>query len=164
MINNVMLDTEKIVIKRLPLRHIFTLHRLFREAVYASFTYFDQEIQSQTIRSHSPRRLFTALVNPRRLILTAWKQDTLIGYAIGSVPKDGAGQLYWLYVVPGVRGNNTGLALLSRFLKSERALGAVTVSLATYDHRKYYERQGFKFINTSIISGVSMDIMKFYLQ
>ena len=158
-----MSETNKIIIQRLPLLQVVSLRQLFTDAVHSSFTYFNQSVQDKTIRSHSSRHLVSAIINPRRVILTASMGKTLIGYAIGSVPKGRAGQMYWLYVVPGVRGQNTGLALLSRLLKAERALGAETVSLATYDHRNYYERQGFRFIETTTVDGVKMDIMRFYL-
>ncbi|MBW4062032.1 GNAT family N-acetyltransferase [Candidatus Saccharibacteria bacterium] len=158
-----MSEIATITIKRLPLTKLMAMHRLFTAAVRTSFTYFDDDVQAKTIQSHSPVRLARAVIDPRRIVLTAWLADELIGYAIGSVPRGSAGQMYWLYVAPSGRGKNTGLALLSRLLKRERALGANTVTLATYDHRRYYERQGFKYIETASVEGVDMDIMRFYL-
>jgi GNAT superfamily N-acetyltransferase len=148
-------------IKPLPLMGVVRLHRLFVDAVHTSFTYFDQDIQQRTIRNHRPLKLLLARLHPRRIVLTAWSETDLIGYAIGSVPRGGEGQLYWLYVAPSHRGGNTGLALLSRMLRSQHKLGAATVTLATYDHRRYYERQGFKYMATKPIDGIAMDIMSY---
>ena len=154
-------DETKITIKRLPITKLGQLHQLFAAAVRTNFTYFNEAIQNNTIRSHSPLHLGLAVVHPRRIILTAWRGQDLIGYAIGSVPKSGAGQLYWLYVAPSERGSNTGLALLSQFLRRERALGATSVTLATYDHRHYYQRQGFEYLGTQLVDGLEMAIMKY---
>ena len=160
---NTPMPDEKIVIKRLPVSRLNDLHRLFAAAVRTSFTYFDDEVQTRTIRDHSPRRLLQAVINPRRIVLSAWRGDELMGYAIGSVPRDGSGQLYWLYVAPSGRGSNTGLALLSRLLRRERELGAHSVTLATHDHRHYYERQGFRYLENRLVEGLPMDIMRYPL-
>lgn len=154
---------DTIIIKPLPLTKVRALHGLFATAVRTSFTYFGDDIQNRTIRQHRPWKLLLGVFHPRRVMLTAWRGEDLVGYAIGSVPRGGAGQLYWLYVAASERGNNTGLALLSRTLRLERKLGARSVTLATHDHRRYYERQGFKFVDTRTIDGVAMDVMRYSL-
>ena len=112
------------------------LNRLFSQAVEQHFTYFPAAYRRQVIRDHRPLKLFLAALNPRRILLTAYHDGALVGYAIGSVPHDGVGQLYWLYVEPHRRGENTGLALLSRMLKLQELKGAKEVVLATHDHRQ----------------------------
>ncbi len=132
-------------------------------AVRTHFTYFPVVEQNQVIRNHSRLKLLLAAIHPRRIILTAYHGGELVGYAIGSVPKNRKGQLFWLYVDPSRRGNNTGLTLLSRMLRIQRELGASEVTLATHDHRRYYERQGFVWRDAYPVDGVQMDIMTFKL-
>lgn len=127
------------------------------------FTYFPEDIQSRVIREHSRTKLLKATINPRRIVLVARRGSQIIGYAIGSAIPGGLGQFYWLYVDPDHRGQNTGLSLLSRMLKLQRQKGSREVMLATYDHRRYYERQGFSFIEQRLVDGVPMAIMTFRL-
>jgi GNAT superfamily N-acetyltransferase len=152
-----------VTIKPMPLSKIGEVERLFATAVQSSFTYFDEDIQRATIHNHRRRHLLTAALNPRRMVFTAWDGAELIGYAIGNVPKTGPSQLYWLYVEPGHRGGNAGLILLSRVMRRARQLGSDNLVLSTYDHRRYYERQGFGFVETTIVHGVPMDILRYKL-
>jgi hypothetical protein len=55
------------------------------------------------------------------------------------------------------------LSLLSNVLRRERELGAHSVTLATHDHRRYYERQGFRHVGLQIVDGLEMDIMRYNL-
>ena len=137
---------------------------MFVEAVRLHFTYFPEAVQNKVIADHRNHKLLLAALHPRRIVLTARHDGQLVGYAIGSVPKNGQGQLFWLYVDPSRRGSNTGLALLGRMLRSQRALGARDVTLATHDHRRYYERQGFVRRDGRLVDGVPMDIMTFPLE
>lgn len=139
------------------------ISRLFSRAVTQHFSYFPEDVQRRVISQHSVPKLLLATIDPRRIILVAKQAGRIIGYAIGSVPKAGSAQLYWLYVEPDCRGANIGLSLLSRMLKIQRAKGASEVSIATYDHRRYYERQGFKFVTNTTVDGVQMDILTFKL-
>jgi ribosomal protein S18 acetylase RimI-like enzyme len=152
-----------VTIKPLPLRQVMALRRLFVNAVRTHFTYFDSSVQDRVIHNHRPIKLAQAVIHPRRLVLSAWRNGELVGYAIGSVPRHGGAQLYWLYVEPGDRGNNTGLALLSRMIKRARHQGADSLTLATYDHRRYYERQGFRYVGTQTVDGLPMAIMRYSL-
>ena len=137
------------------------LNRLFVNAVHNHFQYFPDHVRQRVIRDHSLWRLALAAADPRRVVLTAKQDHRIIGYAIGAKPTTGPAQLYWLYVEPDHRGSNIGLSLLSRMLKHLGAKGATDVSIATHDHRRYYERQGFKWVNNTIIDGVKMDILTF---
>jgi ribosomal protein S18 acetylase RimI-like enzyme len=137
------------------------LSRLFAHAVRSNFTYFPQDVQQRVIREHGVPKLLLAWVDPRRILLTARHNGRIVGYAIGAVPPTGPSQLFWLYVDPEQRGANIGLSLLSRMLKLQAAKGAREVSIATHDHRRYYERQGFKFLRRATVDGVDLDILTF---
>jgi ribosomal protein S18 acetylase RimI-like enzyme len=139
------------------------LRRMFAHAVVSNFGYFQEDVQRRVIRDHSLVGLVKATVDPRRIILTARADRQIVGYAIGAAPQTGPAQLYWLYVHPDFRGANTGLSLLSRMLKMLAERGASEVSIATHDHRSYYERQGFKYVRSAEIDGVPMDILVFRL-
>jgi ribosomal protein S18 acetylase RimI-like enzyme len=135
--------------------------RLFAHAVEAHFTYFPPAVRERVIREHSLSKLLLATVDPRRVVLIARSGHRIVGYCIGAVPTSGPAQMYWLYVEPDSRGANIGLSLLSRMLKLLANRGAKEISLATHDHRRYYERQGFKFRQKTMVDGVEMDILTF---
>ncbi|HEY2004033.1 MAG TPA: GNAT family N-acetyltransferase [Candidatus Saccharimonadia bacterium] len=137
------------------LRHVFV------RAVEEHFSYFPADARVKVARDHSLLNLLQGYFNRRRVLLIAKQDGHLIGYAIGAAPVTGPAQLFWLYVDPDQRGRNTGLKLLSRMLKLLAERGADVVSLATHDHRRYYERQGFKFHHSTMQDGVSMDILTF---
>ncbi len=139
------------------------LNRLFSGAVRDHFGYFPEGVQRRVVRDHSVPRLALATVDPRRVILLAKAKKQIVGYAIGAAPNVGPAQLFWLYVDPDFRGANTGLSLLSRMLRTLAAKGAASVSIATHDHRAYYERQGFKFVERTVVDGVPMDVLVFKL-
>lgn len=140
------------------------LHRTFARAVEEHFSYFPPEVRAKVTKDHSLWNLLLAALDRRRVLLLAMQDGRIIGYAIGAAPAVGPAQLFWLYVEPDQRGRNTGLKLLSRMVKMLAARGAKVVSLATHDHRRYYERQGFKFHHHAVQDGVSMDILTFRIK
>jgi ribosomal protein S18 acetylase RimI-like enzyme len=154
-------QATKIVIAPVRVRELFTLRRLFARAVREHFAYFSPQVQKEIVANHSLLRLTRAAFNDRRVVLVARTPQKIIGYAIGAAPVTGPAQLFWLYVEPDYRGANTGLSLLSRALKQLSDTGAEVVSIATRDYRKYYERQGFKFVTRTIVHGTEMDILTF---
>lgn len=153
----------RIIIAPASVASLIMLQKLFASAVATHFAYFPPSVQQRVIRSHSVFKLLLAKLDPRRTILLAKLDGKIVGYAIGAAPKVGPAQLFWLYVDPDHRGSNTGLSLLSRMLKHLTVRGAKVVSLATHTHRSYYERQGFKFVERTLIDGVQMDILIFKL-
>jgi predicted N-acetyltransferase YhbS len=155
---------SKTVIAETSLRSLPELSRLFTSAVHNHFSYFPESIRREVIQQHSVLNLLRAWADRRRIMLVARQNGRIIGYAIGAAPSSGPAQLFWLYVEPEHRGSNTGLSLLSRMLKLLGQKGADTVSIATHDHRRYYERQGFKFIENTIVPGVKMDILTFKIK
>ncbi|MBW3537903.1 GNAT family N-acetyltransferase [Candidatus Parcubacteria bacterium] len=140
------------------------MHRLLTRAVQTSFNYFPADYQRQVIRGNSPLRLFRSLLQPSRKVLVATSGGNIIGYAIGSVPRNGNGQLYWLYVKPDFRGQKAGAGLLSRMLELQRTQGAHEVIVVTHDYRQYYERRGFSYLRSTKIKGVDMDLLSYHLQ
>ncbi len=154
---------SKIVIAPASAASLFDLHRLFASAVETHFSYFPPAVRRRVITDHSVLKLALATIDTRRVILLARSGKEIIGYAIGAAPSSGPAQLFWLYVDPEHRGANTGLSLLSRMLKHLQAKGADVVSIATHEHRSYYERQGFKFVKKTIVDDVEMDILTFRL-
>jgi GNAT superfamily N-acetyltransferase len=154
----------KIVISEARPYQLPALNRLFVGAVHQHFGYFAEDIRRRVVRDHSLLRLGMATVDPRRIVLIARVGRRIVGYAIGAAPAIGPAQLFWLYVEPDHRGSNTGLSLLSRMLKLLGDKGAQVVSIATHDHRRYYERQGFRFVRKTVVDGVKMDILIFKLK
>ncbi len=141
-----------------------TVNRLFKHAVDAHFAYFPPAVRARVISEHSLPKLLLATIDRRRVVLIAKSRGHVIGYAIGAAPTTGPAQMYWLYVDPEFRGANIGLSLLSRMLKLLGDKGAHVVSIATHDHRRYYERQGFKFARKTVVDGVKMDVLTFRIK
>jgi ribosomal protein S18 acetylase RimI-like enzyme len=137
------------------------LTRLFTQATQQHFDYFPLAVRKRVISEHSVHKLLLATLDSRRVVLTARQDRRIVGYCLGATPKTGAAQIYWLYVDPDHRGSNIGLSLLSRMLKLLGQKGARDVSIATHDHRRYYERQGFKFRRKTLVDSVQMDILTF---
>lgn len=152
---------SQIVIAPASASSLFALHRLFAKAVATHFSYFPLAVQQRVIKDHSVLRLVLATIDPHREILVARTQGKLIGYAIGAAPATGPAQLFWLFVDTNFRGANTGLSLLSRMLRHLQFKGAEVVSIATHDHRAYYERQGFEYVKKTLVNGIKMDILTF---
>jgi ribosomal protein S18 acetylase RimI-like enzyme len=138
--------------------------RLFARAVDTNFTYFSEAVRRRVIREHSIGKLLLATLDPRRIVLIARTGGRIIGYCLGAAPTKGPAQIYWLYVAPDHRGANIGLSLMSRMLKALAQRGAQEVVIATHDHRRYYERQGFQFVQKTVVDGVDMDILTFKLK
>jgi GNAT superfamily N-acetyltransferase len=152
---------SQITISEASISSLPSLNRLFVDAVHNHFDYFPIPVRHQVIGQHSLPRLVLAWADSHRVLLVARSGNRIVGYAIGAAPRTGPAQLFWLYVEPDHRGANLGLKLLSRMLKVLADKGAETVSIATHDHRHYYERQGFKFVENTQLHGVQMDILTF---
>ena len=152
---------NQIIISEAKVVSLPALNRLFTCAVHDHFGYFPSVVRERVIREHSVQKLFLATLDSRRVILTARQGSKIVGYCFGAVPKRGPAQVFWLYMDPDYRGENIGVALLTRMLHLLEDRGAKTISIATHDHRRYYERQGFKFVRNTEVDSVKLDILSF---
>jgi len=139
-------DSMPIRVAPLRLRQAREAHSVFTDALMNHFTYFDAGYKQKVLAENSLAKMMRGVFRPSRLLLVAQHGDRIIGYVIASVPRNGNGQVYWLFVNPDYRGQNIGLMLLSRALRIMAAKGAHTATLITHDHAKYYARQGFRLI------------------
>ena len=151
----------RVIITQAPLPALPAVRRLFADAVRVHFAYFPDDIQSRIIAEHNLPKLLLATIDRRRIILIARRHGRIVGYCLGAAPVSGPAQLFWLYVDPDQRGANIGLSLLSRMIKLLSKKGAREIAIATHDHRKYYERQGFKYRRHTVQDGVEMDILTY---
>lgn len=149
------------VIQEATVATLPALSRLFSQAVEAHFTYFPPAVRARVVRDHSVRKLFQAAIDAKRVVLIAKQGHQIIGYCFGAAPKQGPAQIYWLYVEPNFRGSKIGTTLLTRTVALLVAKGARTIAIATHDHTRYYEAQGFKFVKKTVIDTVDMDILSF---
>jgi ribosomal protein S18 acetylase RimI-like enzyme len=153
-----------VTVEALRLRHTRQAHNVFEDALLHHFAYFDMDYKQRVLADNSLGRMVRAVLRPSRIILVARDQGRIIGYVIGSAPRDGNAQVYWLFVKPEYRGQNVGLMLLSRALKQMTAKGAHTATLITHDHAKYYARQGFRLIKTMPAGGTMNYILSYDLR
>jgi len=152
---------QNTVIEEATVASLPALNRLFTEAVNAHFSYFPAGVRRRVIQEHSVRHLFQAVLDGRRAIVIARRGNNLIGYCLGAAPHRGPAQIYWLYVEPNYRGSGTGRHLLEKNLDILKKKGARNISIATHDHRGFYERQGFVFVKKTEVDSVDMDILTY---
>ena len=132
------------IVQALHLVDATQLRRIFKRAVATDFNYFPQHYQRQVLDQHKLVRLASAVLRPDRLVLGAKRGKELVGFMIGSRPRRGAAQVYWLYVDPAWRGSGLGGRLLGETLQRLKAAGSHQVALATHKHKDYYAKKGFK--------------------
>jgi ribosomal protein S18 acetylase RimI-like enzyme len=149
------------VIREATVRSLPALNRLFTAAVHEHFGYFPESVRKRVIREHSVTKLLKATLDPRRVVIAAYSGGKVVGYCLGAAPHEGPAQIYWLFVDPKYRGANVGLNMLSRTMKLLAGKGATSISIATHDHRTYYERQGFKFLKNTVVDNVELDILTY---
>lgn len=154
-------EVNSIVILPLEVRHVRKLAKLFNAALEADFSYIDNMHKDQIRKQNSIPRLAIAALRSKRHVYLAWDNNTVIGYVIAGSVGDGSGNIDWLYVRPGTRGNNLGLRLLSRAMQQMYAQGATSITLVTYAYTTYYARQGFKTLRTVDSDGTTQDLMRF---
>ena len=130
-------------------------------AVHNHFDYFDANHRIEVLKSNSLPRLALAGLRPRRIVLVAKHRDKIIGYVIGSTPRDGRAQIYWLFVDPTLRGSNIGLRLLSRILKMMEQAGSTEAVLVTHNYAKYYARQGFQRVGSLKLGDIEEHILSY---
>lgn len=152
---------QTIKVMPMSLRDVVETHKVFVNAVEGHFEYLDDAHRRDVLRTNSLPRLALTLVRPRRVILVAKHRGQIVGYVIGSIPKSGRAQIYWLFVAPGLRGSNIGLRLLSRLLAMMERAGAESASLVTYKYAKYYTRQGFRLVDKIQHDGIEEYILNF---
>ncbi len=157
-----MKEGRETVIRPPRLSEIIPLQRLFSGALDRSFGYFSRDYRHRVERDNTILRILAGRLHRRRIILIARHHGKLVGYLFGSV-EQGKGHIFWLYVDPAARGSNVGLALLAKSLRIMRDMGAAEAELATYDHRHYYERQGFVTVDSRHEGGVKIDVMRYRL-
>lgn len=145
----------------MSLRDIVETRRVFVDAVENHFEYLDPQYRKEVLRSNSLLHLALSAVRPRRYVLVSKHRGRIVGYVIGSAPRDGRAQIYWLFVDPSLRGSNIGLKLLSRILKLIEQSGATEAVLITHSYAKYYMRQGFKLVDTVKRGDVEEYILSF---
>jgi GNAT superfamily N-acetyltransferase len=148
-------------VRPVRLRDLPRLRRLFRQAAGTSFSYLKDHHHYIVAQNNLPR-LAVAWLRPSRMLIGIYHEDRLKGYAIGSSQGPTA-QLYWLYVLPELRGHNAGLQLINASIEHAQRRGAGRMVLATHSHHDYYQRQGFNRVQNQEVHGVPMDIMRLEL-
>lgn len=157
------MSKSPVVIRRPRPWEAARLKRLFTHAIEGSFDYFTPDYQQLVQRGNTTPKILLGSLRRDRIILTAFLGKELVGYLFGAIDEDGMGHIFWLYVSPDARGHNVGLALLARALRIMREKGAHTAELATYDHRRYYERQGFSLYGSREEGGCRIDVLRYQL-
>lgn len=158
-----MKQEKKTVIRRPRPWEAPPLKRLFSYAIDQSFDYFEPRYRLRVQRANTTLKILAGTLRRDRIILIARQDGNLAGYLFGAVDEKGIGHIFWLYVAPEARGSNVGLALLARSLRIMRDRGAEAAELATYDHRTYYERQGFIYRDQREEGGCRINVLRYPL-
>ena len=154
-------NTHNPKIKALRPWQVTALHRLFVSALDRDFTFINTDHRALIKAQNSRAHLAAGIVRHHRHIFVAWQSGEMVGYIIAGTAADNTANIDWLYVKPGLRGQNVGLKLLSRMMRRLRLYGSEHVTLVTYAYTNYYRRQGFQVLRQVVSDGIEQDLMKY---
>ncbi|MBA3679252.1 GNAT family N-acetyltransferase [Candidatus Saccharibacteria bacterium] len=149
------------IIKQIPINHGGRLHTLFGTALENDFAYFLPDYRMGIRRANSRTRLQIATIHPRRLVLGLYSHGELVGYSICGLQANARAFLFWLYVVPNMRGKKLGIELLQQTEDHLKKRHVDSIELITHNQQSFYERHEYemKKIMREIAAGVDMYVM-----
>lgn len=150
----------KAEIHKIKISHLRPLRKQFIKAAHSSFSYLPNNELDRVIKDNNLVHLGISWAHPKRIMLGLSKRKKLCGYAIGSFDNKGTASLFWLYIVPNLRGKGEGHTLLYRFIDRVEQKGCKKLTLSTHTHQDYYKKHGFETISKEVLHGVPMDIMR----
>jgi N-acetylglutamate synthase-like GNAT family acetyltransferase len=70
--------------------------------------------------------------------------------------------LFWIYIIPTLRGRGTGKQLLQSTEQACAQKGHTSLQLVTHNHREYYQKNGFDWSDTVVESdnNITMHLME----
>lgn len=148
-------------IQEIKVNQAAELRRLFRRAVAEDFSYFPKSYRWRVLADNNLLRLAIAAMKPNRILLGAWHDGKLTGYAIAGTNRGGMGKLYWLYVAPEFRRHGVGGQLLDQLEQMMHHRGMRQVGLVTHNYDPYYAKRGFKLQKSQQLYGVAMRVMSY---
>ena len=150
-----------IAVRPVSWAYLAQLRNLFAIALASDFGYFPQSYHRAVLAQNQLYHFVIAWLKPSRVLLGAYEGNQLVGYSISDCHSDGA-FLFWIYLAPRLRGQGVGRELLAATEAACQRCGAAHLQLATHDHQDYYQRQGFRLVDTVTESDqqVPMQIME----
>lgn len=153
---------SQVKIRKIPVRHITHLHRLFSDALITDFNYFSSGYRQKVLDSNNLFKMYLGSLNPSRLYVGLYNHGQLAGYSLSGVQPSRQGFLYWLFIHPELRSKKLGKRLLVETETHLKRRGVDTLSLVTHNQQKFYEHQDYTLnkILPEVISDVDMYVMK----
>lgn len=158
---------SQVKIRKIPVRHVSNLHKLFSDALVTDFNYFSNGYRKQVLDSNNLLKMYVGALNPSRLYIGLYYDNKLAGYSLSSIQSQSKnepnkkGFLYWLFVHPDIRNMKLGKKLLMHTEENLKKRGIDTISLVTHNQQKFYEHQDYVLekILPEIVSDVDMYMM-----
>ncbi|MDQ5943992.1 MAG: N-acetyltransferase [Patescibacteria group bacterium] len=154
--------SDELQIRKMGLRDVRSLRRLFDRSVDDSFTYFPVEYRAKLRRQHSIARLVKAYVSPKAHFMLLTREGTDIGYCLLRFQQDRA-YIFWMYVDPKFRGIRAGEQLLQSSIEVAAQHNLVALQLVTHDKEEFYAKYGFVPLRhvSGLVGGIDMVIMEY---
>lgn len=148
-------------IQPIQLRSLVSLRKLFVDALSTDFGYFPANYHSEVLAQNRLHHFALALARPDRILLGAYRSRNLVGYSISDCSGHTA-FLFWIYMIPELRGQGLGKQLLRATEQACRNKGKDNMQLVTHDHRDYYQKNGFGWVDTVTESdnNITMHLME----
>lgn len=122
---------------------LFKLPVLFRKAVNEDYGFYNQSAKQVILARNSLFRLLIAKIKKDRLVLVAYKDDSLAGILLGVNTVDAVFAINWLYVVPKYRKTGIATRLIKRAEKESLQNGCHKISVTTEIARDFYKKIGY---------------------
>lgn len=153
---------SQVKIRKIPVRHVTHLHRLFSDALITDFNYFSSGYRQKVLNSNNLFKMYMGSLNPSRLYVGLYYNNRLAGYSLSGIQSSNQGFLYWLFIHPDIRNKKLGKKLLGETEKRLKMRGVDTLSLVTHNQQKFYEHQDYELdkILPEVVSDVDMYVMK----
>lgn len=153
---------SQVKIRKIPVRHVNNLHRLFSDALITDFDYFSAGYRQQVLDSNNLLKMYLGTLNPSRLYIGLYYDNKLAGYSLSSIQlrnqnaHSKKGFLYWLFVHPDIRNKKLGKKLLMHTEQNLKKRGVDSISLVTHNQQKFYEHQNY--VLDKILPGIVADV------
>lgn len=134
------------------------LKKMFQRALHEDFAYFPGEYIEKVSRDNSTWNFLRAKLNPNRIVLGLFDDNSLIGYAIADTSLATDSDIFWFYIVPERRGQGLGKSFFQELLGEMERAGTKHVYLITHNQRDFYERFDFSTQeeNSELFDGITM--------
>lgn len=137
-------------IRKVDLKSFDEFYKLFEKLVKTQFPEYSNRITDWLIKSpkgHNKERLRKEIEDNSTLVLGAYSNGLIMGFAHGTLPWGGISLVYWLAIDPKFQHKGVGTAILKEWGKITIAEGGHAIHLDSNKRNlKFYEKLGYEVI------------------